>query len=136
MAIYVLRISTTTIKKSNTDATPAVVTVGTSKQLRVSNVGTPNPLPADNWEELGNRDLIPKDRVRLAFNNKDAPYIVFHDANSNSVNVALKENGVWQTYFVGTGGEQLDVDIDPTNFIHIAYIDNMGNVKYVLGQMI
>ena len=98
-----------------------------------ANVGTP-PLPADNWEELGNRDLIPKDRVRLAFNNKDAPYIVFHDSNSNSVNVALKENGVWQTYFVGTGGEQLDVDIDPTNFIHIAYIDNMGNVKYVLGQ--
>ena len=98
-----------------------------------ANVGTP-PLPADNWEELGNRDLIPKDRVRLAFNNKDAPYIVFHDANSNSVNVALKENGVWETYFVGTGGEQLDVDIDPTNFIHIAYIDNMGNVKYVLGQ--
>ena len=97
------------------------------------NVGTP-PLAADNWEELSNRDLVPKDRVRLAFNSKDAPYIVFHDANSNSVNIALKENNQWNTYFVGNGGEQLDVDIDPTNFIHIAYIDTAGNVKYVLGQ--
>ena len=34
------------------------------------NVGTP-PLAADNWEELSNRDLVPKDRVRLAFNSKD-----------------------------------------------------------------
>jgi hypothetical protein len=98
-----------------------------------ANVGSP-VIPADNWEELGNRDLIPKDRVRLAFNNKDAPYIVYHNATNNSVNVALKENGSWETYYVGPGGEQLDVDIDPTNFIHIAYIDSMGNVKYVMGQ--
>ena len=97
------------------------------------NVGTP-AIPADNWEELANRDLVPKDRVRLAFNNKDAPYIVFHNSTNNTINIALKENNQWNTYQVGFGGEQLDVDIDPTNFIHIAYIDNMGDVKYVMGQ--
>ena len=98
-----------------------------------ANVGTP-AIPADNWEELANRDIVPKDRVRLAFNNKDAPYVVYHNAQNSSINIALKEDNQWNSYQIGFGGEQLDVDIDPTNFIHIAYIDNMGNVKYVLGQ--
>lgn len=98
-----------------------------------ANVGTP-AIPADNWEELANRDIVPKDRVRLAFNNKDAPYVVYHNSTNSTVNIALKENNQWNTYQVGFGGQQLDVDIDPTNFIHIAYIDNVGNVKYVMGQ--
>jgi hypothetical protein len=98
-----------------------------------ANVGAPS-IPADNWEELENREYIPKDRVRLAFNNKDAPYVVYHNTSNNSLNIALKENNQWNSYYVASGGEQLDVDIDPSNFIHISFIDGQGNVKYILGQ--
>jgi hypothetical protein len=105
----------------------------TVETVASADVGSPS-IPADNWEELGSRDLVPKDRVRLAFNNKGAPYVVYHNAGNNSINIALKENNQWNSYPIGNGGTQLDVDIDPTNFIHIAYIDNMGNVQYILGQ--
>ena len=46
----------------------------------------------------------------------------------------MKENGSWATYTIGSGGEQLDIDIDPANYIHIAYIDESGSVRYILGQ--
>jgi len=107
---------------------------GWSEEVVASvNVGA-SSLSADAWSDLNNRDLVPKDRVRLAFTTKDAPYVVYHDATNNTVNIALKENGQWNSYPVGNGGAQLDVDIDQANYIHIAYIDNTGSVRYVLGQ--
>ena len=89
---------------------------------------------AREWPAFENRNNIPKDRVRLAFNTANEPYIVYHNSSNNSINIALKENGIWNSYNVGTGGEQLDVDIDAANYIHIAYIDSTGSVKYILGQ--
>jgi hypothetical protein len=99
-----------------------------------ANVGA-SGLYARDWPAFENRNNIPKDRVRLAFNTANEPYIVYHNtAGGGTINIALKENGVWNSYPVGQGGEQLDVDIDAANYIHIAYIDNTGSVKYILGQ--
>ena len=69
----------------------------TVETVASADVGSPS-IPADNWEELGSRDLVPKDRVRLAFNNKGAPYVVYHNAGNNSINIALKENNQWNSY--------------------------------------
>lgn len=107
---------------------------GWSEEVVASvNVGA-SSINADAWDELANRNAIPKDRVRLAFNVKDSPYVVYHNSTNNTVNIALKENGQWNSYVVGNGGQQLDVDIDTSNFIHIAYIDSSGDIQYVLGQ--
>lgn len=98
-----------------------------------ANVGA-SGVNARDWPAFENRNNIPKDRVRLAFNKQNEPYVVYHNSSNNSINIALKENNVWTSYPIGQGGEQLDVDIDAANYIHIAYIDNSGSVKYILGQ--
>ena len=97
------------------------------------NVGA-SGVNARDWPAFENRNDIPKDRVRLAFNKQNEPYVVYHNSSNNSINIALKENNVWTSYPIGQGGEQLDVDIDAANYIHIAFIDDAGSVKYVLGQ--
>ena len=103
-----------------------------------ANVGAPpSSIDPRDWPAFENRNDLPKDRVKLAFNNINEPYIVYHDATSNTLNIALKENstGTWEIVSnIGSGGVQLDVDIDSANYIHIAYIDNTGSVKYILGQ--
>jgi hypothetical protein len=96
--------------------------------------GPPSSINARDWPAFENRNNLPKDRVKLAFNTGNEPYVVYHNDSSNTLNIALKENGTWETYTIGSGGEQLDIDIDPANYIHIAYIDESGSVRYILGQ--
>lgn len=105
------------------------------ENVAFANVGAPTAsINARDWPNFENRNDLPKDRVRLAFNTNNEPYVVYHNSTNNSVNIALKENGSWQSYQIGNGGQQLDVDIDAANYIHITYIDSSGNVKYILGQ--